>query len=49
MPQRYFIEIMRAVYLKGSSIPELMPHFTALTSFAAGMLLLAAFTYRKQN
>lgn len=49
VPPRYFIEIMRAVYLKGTTIPELMPQFAALTAFAAGMLLLAALTYRKQN
>lgn len=49
VPPRYFIEIMRAVYLKGTTIPELMPQFAALTAFAVGMLLLAALTYRKQN
>lgn len=49
VPPRYFIEIMRAVYLKGTTMSELLPQFGALTAFAAGMLLLAAFTYRKQN
>lgn len=49
VPPRYFIEIMCAVYLKGTTIPELMPQFAALTAFAVGMLLLAALTYRKQN
>ena len=49
VPPRYFIEIMRAVYLKGTGIMELLPQFGALTAFAAGMLLLAAVTYRKQS
>ena len=49
VPPRYFIEIMRSIYLKGTTIAELMPQFGALTAFAIAMLLLAAVTYKKQN
>lgn len=48
IPPRYFIEIMRSVYLKGATIAELWQQFTALAGFAAAVLLLAAFTYKKQ-
>lgn len=49
VPPRYFIEIMRSLYLKGTTVAELMPQFGALTAFAIAMLLLAAVTYKKQN
>lgn len=49
IPPRYFIEIMRSVYLKGTTIAELWPQYTALVIFAAGVLILAALTYKKQN
>lgn len=49
IPPRYFIEIMRSVYLKGASIIELWQQFAALTGFATALLLLATFTYQKQS
>lgn len=49
IPPRYFIEIMRSVYLKGATILELWQQFSALTGFAAALLLLAALTYKKQS
>lgn len=49
VPPRYFIEIMRAVYLKGTSIEELGFQFTALGGMAVFLCLLAAATYRKQS
>lgn len=49
IPPRYFIEIMRAVYLKGTTIMELWVQYTALAAFAAAILLLAAITYKKQS
>lgn len=48
IPPRYFIEIMRSVYLKGATIVELWQQYTALVGFASAILLLAAFTYKKQ-
>lgn len=49
VPPRYFIEIMRSVYLKGTSVAELMPQFMILASFAVAVLALASATYRKQS
>lgn len=48
VPARYFIEIMRAIYLRGTPISELWAQFTALASFAFFFCLLAALTYKKQ-
>lgn len=48
VPPRYFIEIMRSVYLKGSAMAELVPQYLALTAIAAVVLSVAAATYRKQ-
>lgn len=49
IPPRYFIEIMRAVYLKGASLAELTPQFVLLGAFAALTCLIAAATYRKRS
>lgn len=48
LPPRYYIEILRSVYLKGTSIVELWINFVALGIFAVIFNLLAAFTYKKQ-
>lgn len=48
-PPRYFIEIMRDVYLKGATVPDLWREYTALIAFAAGLCLIAAATYRKRS
>ena len=49
IPPRYFIEIMRSVYLKGTSLTELAPQFIALLAFAATFCTVAALSYRKQS
>lgn len=49
IPPRYFIEIMRAIYLRGTPIAELLPQFGALALYALTFSALAALTYRKQN
>lgn len=49
IPPRYFIEIMRSVYLKGTSIFDLWQQFAALSLFAVILLLLASITYKKQS
>ncbi|MBD5204653.1 MAG: ABC transporter permease [Bacteroidales bacterium] len=46
---RYFIEIMRAVYLKDTLIQELGFQYTALTVMAVIFCLLATLTYKKQS
>lgn len=49
IPPRYFIEIMRAIYLKGAAIAELAPQFITLSCFAATFCLAAAISYKKQS
>lgn len=48
LPPRYYIEILRSVYLKGTTIAELWPNFAALGIFALCFNTLAALTYKKQ-
>ncbi len=49
IPPRYYIEIMRAIYLKGTPIAELAPQFIALTLLGAGLCAIATLTYKKQS
>lgn len=49
VPPRYFIEIMRAVYLKGTSVAELWMQYLALSVFAVLLCVVAAKTYRKRS
>jgi len=46
-PLKYFIQVMRAVFLKGSGIDELIPQMAALLIFAVGANLWAVLSYRK--
>ncbi|MDO4163413.1 MAG: ABC transporter permease [Bacteroides sp.] len=48
-PLRYFIEVMRMVYLKGCSISQLWPQFFALSAFALVLNLWATRSYRKSS
>ena len=48
-PLRYFIEVMRMVYLKGSSFIELMPQFWSLCGFAVAFISWAVISYRKRS
>ncbi len=48
-PLRYFIEMMRMVYLKGSNLAEMGFQIIALTGFAVLFNLWAVFSYRKTN
>ncbi len=48
LPPRYFVEILRAVYLKGTTLAELGVSFVALGIFAVLFNTLAAVTYKKQ-
>lgn len=49
VPPRYFIDIMRAVYLKGATIADIAWPLTALAIFAVFNGLVAMLTYRKQS
>ncbi|MCH5327392.1 MAG: ABC transporter permease [Coprobacter sp.] len=48
-PPRYFVGVMRSVYLKGTSVSELHADYIALAVFAVAFNLLAAVTYKKQS
>lgn len=48
LPPRYFIDIFRAVYLKGVGIPDLWSQFLALAGFAILFAVLATVTYKKR-
>ncbi len=49
IPPRYFIEIMRSVYLKGAGIADLWIQYAAITAFAVFFSFLAAITYSKRS
>jgi len=48
-PLKYFMEVMRAVYLKGSSMKELLPQFFALCGFAVVFVGWGVMSYRKSS
>jgi ABC-2 type transport system permease protein len=48
-PLKYFIEMMRMVYLKGSNIADMAFQMMALAGFAVFFNLWAVFSYRKTN
>ncbi|MDR1356621.1 MAG: ABC transporter permease [Tannerellaceae bacterium] len=47
-PLRYFVEVMRMVYLKGSGLADLETHFIAVCLFAVAFNALAIAGYRKR-
>jgi ABC-2 type transport system permease protein len=47
-PLKYFIEVMRMIYLKGSGLGELLPQFGALCGFAVVFGGWAVVSYKKQ-
>lgn len=49
VPPRYFNEIMRAVYLKGSTLADLWFQYLCLGGFAVSLCLVAALTYKKRS
>ena len=48
-PLRYFVEVMRTVYLRGGGILDLLPQLGALILFAVGFNLWAVVSYRKNS
>lgn len=48
-PLKYFMQVMRLVYLKGSGISELGTQLIALSSFAVLFILWAGWSYKKTN
>ncbi len=49
LPPTYMVEIMRAVYLRGTTVAELSGSYLALTAFALALAALASLTYRKRG
>jgi drug efflux transport system permease protein len=47
-PLRYFIEIVRGIFLKGTGIATLWPQMLALLVYGTGMLWLSAARFRKR-
>ncbi|MDD2961379.1 MAG: ABC transporter permease [Muribaculaceae bacterium] len=48
-PLKYYIEVMRSVYLKGSTFFDLIPQFYALVVFALFFNCWAVISYKKRN
>jgi ABC-2 type transport system permease protein len=46
-PLRYFVDVMRAIFLKGSTMSDLLPQFYAICGFAVFFNILAVLSYRK--
>lgn len=48
-PLRYFMEVMRMVYLKGSGLTDILPQLGTLSGFAITLYCWAIYSYRKQQ
>jgi ABC-2 type transport system permease protein len=48
MYSRYYVTIIKAIFLKGSNIPELMTPILFLVVYAIAVIILAARAFRKQ-
>lgn len=48
-PLRYFIEVMRLIYLKGSSFTDILPHLGKTCIFLIVFNILAIVSYRKTS
>ena len=48
-PLKYFMEVMRLVYLKGSAFGDMLPQFFALSVFALALNSWAVISYKKSN
>lgn len=48
-PLRYFIEVLRAIYLKGSGFTDLTSQFVSLCIYAGGVWIWAIRSYKKNN
>ncbi|MTK53072.1 ABC transporter permease [Paludibacter sp.] len=48
-PLKYFMQVMRLVYLKGSGIADMLPQLGALVGFALAFNTWAVLSYKKKN
>jgi ABC-2 type transport system permease protein len=48
-PPMYFVKVMRAIFIKGSTFMDLLPDFFAIVGFAVFFNALAILNYRKRS
>jgi ABC-2 type transport system permease protein len=48
-PLRYFVEVIRLVYLKGSGFMDILPHLIKIMGFVVVFNVLAVLSYRKTS
>jgi len=48
VPARYFLEIIRGIYLKGTGLAEFWPQVLSLIAFAAALLAISALRFKKR-
>ncbi|MDR2955654.1 MAG: ABC transporter permease [Prevotella sp.] len=48
-PLRYFVEVMRLIYMKGSGLTDILPDLLKIIGFAVALNILAIASYRKTN
>lgn len=48
-PPSYFIKVIRAVYIKGSGVGDMLPDLAKLAAFAVGFNALAVWSYKKRT
>ncbi|MDR0763203.1 MAG: ABC transporter permease [Bacteroidales bacterium] len=48
-PLKYFMDVMRSIYLKGSNIREMLPQLFSLTGFAVALNIWAVISYKKSR
>lgn len=48
-PPSYFIRVIRAVFIKGSTFSDMIPDFLAMVGFAIAFNFLAVMNYRKRS
>jgi ABC-2 type transport system permease protein len=47
-PLRYFVEIVRGIFLKGTGVGVLWPQMAALLAFGTAILTLSAIRFNKR-
>src|SRR5690606_29611258 len=48
-PPSYFISVIRAIYVKGSTVSDMLPALGSLAAFAVGFNALAVWAYKKRS
>lgn len=48
-PLRYFVEVIRSIYLKGSGLMDILPQILKISGFVVVFNTLAVISYRKTN